>query len=288
MSKDLKKLKSLGAQKIHEDTHIALRYVQSVIYESFEGLTKVQFLGFISILEREYQLDLSLLKIKGLEYFEDDASHGKVFVVPEKKTNFAALYIIIVIVIFSLAIYESFDFTKTNLGTKALDNHAIVDAQKKISVNQEIDVLDEDISDENLTAVISELNTSIETNSSSEPENVIADKKEPEVATLFVLPEVKVDKTLSSIVIEPRVRVWIGYINKTDNKKTQAIVNKILTLDGTKEWLIVAGHGSIDITVNGEKTKYSSPKSVRYRYKDGILKELNIQEFKELNNGRLW
>lgn len=190
--------------------------------------------------------------------------------------------------IFSLAIYESFDFTKTNLGTKALDNHAIVDAQKKISVNQEIDVLDEDISDENLTAVISELNTSIETNSSSEPENVIADKKEPEVATLFALPEVKVDKTLSSIVIEPRVRVWIGYINKTDNKKTQAIVNKILTLDGTKEWLIVAGHGSIDITVNGEKTKYSSPKSVRYRYKDGILKELNIQEFKELNNGRLW
>lgn len=288
MSKDLKKLKSLGAQKIHEDTHIALRYVQSVIYESFEGLTKVQFLGFISILEREYQLDLSLLKIKGLEYFEDDASHGKVFVVPEKKTNFAALYIIIVIVIFSLAIYESFDFTKTNLGTKALDNHVIVDAQKKISVNQEIDVLDEDISDENLTAVISELNTSIETNSSSEPENVIADKKEPEVATLFALPEVKVDKTLSSIVIEPRVRVWIGYINKTDNKKTQAIVNKILTLDGTKEWLIVAGHGSIDITVNGEKTKYSSPKSVRYRYKDGILKELNIQEFKELNNGRLW
>lgn len=90
MSKDLKKLKSLGAQKIHEDTHIALRYVQSVIYESFEGLTKVQFLGFISILEREYQLDLSLLKIKGLEYFEDDASHGKVFVVPEKKNKFCS------------------------------------------------------------------------------------------------------------------------------------------------------------------------------------------------------
>jgi hypothetical protein len=278
MSKDLQKLKTLGAQKIHEDTHIALRYVQSVIHESFEGLTKVQFLGFISILEREYNLDLSSLKRKSLEYFEDeDTSDDTVFMVTEKKTNFAGLYIVIVLLIFLFAIYESFDFTKTNVSTKTIDNNAIVDAQKKISVKKKVAVIEKNIRDENLTVIVPKVNTVEELNTS-----VVIPITAPKVK------KIEVKKKIFSLVIKPRTKVWIGYINKTDHKKRQAIVKNILTLDATKEWLIAAGHGNINIVLNGKTTKYSAAHSVRYLYKNGTLKKLSIKEFKKLNNGRLW
>ena len=94
MSDGLDKLKAIGAQKIHEKTHIARIHVQAILHNSFEGITKIQFLGFISILEREYSVKLDELKARGLEYFggetsqESDDIEPHVFVTPKKKKSF--------------------------------------------------------------------------------------------------------------------------------------------------------------------------------------------------------
>jgi hypothetical protein len=89
MSDGLNKLKSIGAQKIHEKTHIARHHVQAVIHETFDDMTKIQLLGFISILEREYSVDLSDLKIKVQDFFSvtiaEDEQNAKVFVSPKKE-----------------------------------------------------------------------------------------------------------------------------------------------------------------------------------------------------------
>lgn len=279
MSKDLQRLKSLGAQKIHEDTHIPLSYVQSVIHESFEGLAKIQFLGFVSILEREYQLNLSALKIKGMNYLdEENLSDEKVFIVPEKKTNFAGLYIVIAIIIFSLAIYKSLNYNKANLNLKSVDNNTIINAQKKISITKKKKVITEILSDINITQ---ELNSSVEGNSSNEMIKIVA------IEEATVKKKIIVKKSLP-LVIKPRSKVWIGYINLTDKEKHQATVKDHLVLDSSKEWLIVTGHGNIDIVLKGKTKKYFAPKSVRFVYKNGNLKKLTIKEFKKLNNGRLW
>ena len=287
MSKDLQRLKSIGAQKICEDTHIPLSYVQNVIHESFEGLTKVQFLGFISILEREYQLNLSVLKTKGVNYFDEEKiSDEKVFKFPEKRTNFTGLYIVIVLIIFSLAIYKSLDYNKVNLNPKSIDNNTIIDAQEKISITKKNKVNVEFSSDINITQ---ELNNTVERNSSNEITNVL------EIEEVTVKKEIIVKKPVQIIVkkslplvIKPRSKVWIGYINLTDKEKHQATVKHNLTLDSSKEWLIVTGHGNINIVLNGETKKYFAPKSVRYLYKNGTLKKLSVKEFKKLNNGHLW
>jgi len=288
MGKELQRLKSLGAQKIHEDTHIALQHVQSVIHESFEGLTKIQFLGFVSILEREYQLDLSTLRTKGMNYFEEEnISNPKVFVVPEKKTNFTALYIVIVLIIFSVAIYKSLDYNKAN--SKPIDNSLIKDAQKKILTIKKEKLIVEVPSDINTTE---ELNTSVEENSTLEANSSVKTLQTPKIEEVTPKKEITVIKPLPlkilPLIIKPRSKVWIGYINLTDKKKHQAIVKHNLTLDSSKVWLIATGHGNINIVLNGKTKKYSNPKSVRYLYKNGKLKKLTVKEFKKLNNGRLW
>ena len=67
MSSGLEKLRSIGAQKIHEQTHIARQHAQALLHESFDDMSRIHFLGFISILEREYSVDLSDLKAKAVK-----------------------------------------------------------------------------------------------------------------------------------------------------------------------------------------------------------------------------
>ena len=72
MSEEIDRLQALGVQKLYEDTHIPVEHINSLLSENYEGFSKVQFVGFISILEREYNHEFSGMKAKGLEYFADD------------------------------------------------------------------------------------------------------------------------------------------------------------------------------------------------------------------------
>ena len=114
MNDGLAVLKEIGAQKIHNDTHISREYVQSIIHGSFEGLSSVHFVGFVSILEREYNIDLSELKAKGKEYFAEENIHSdkvkKVFVVPTQTNNNAKIYIWLGILIFLSVVYYTFGY----------------------------------------------------------------------------------------------------------------------------------------------------------------------------------
>jgi acyl carrier protein len=68
-----------------------------MLHETFDGLNSVQFVGFISILEREYNINLSELKAKGLEHFSEIKSKStkpkKVFVVPKRQKKIIRLCI---------------------------------------------------------------------------------------------------------------------------------------------------------------------------------------------------
>ena len=54
----LEKLREIGTHKIFERTHIAKKFVEDILNENFSSMNRVQFAGFLSILEREYNLDL--------------------------------------------------------------------------------------------------------------------------------------------------------------------------------------------------------------------------------------
>jgi len=275
MLKELDTLREIGAQKIYEDTHIALKYVQSVIHESFEDLDKIQFLGFVSILEREYKQDLSSLRQKGLDYFEteyvQEPINTEVFTIPKTKTRMTGLYIFIALIIFIVAIYFSFDFNAQTKSVTVVDNSAIENAPKNMLPEAQ-----------ELTVTI-DINTS-DANSSTEHMRKIQTK----VIEKQVLSKLIAEKKLSSLLVLPRSKVWIGYINVTDGIKKQTVIKHRLELDPSKEWLLSLGHGYVDMEVNAKKTKYSSAKNLRLRYADGKLENLSVSEFKKLNKGRLW
>jgi len=268
MDEELEKLQSLGAQKIYENTHIPIHHVQAMLHNNFDGFSKVQFIGFLSILEKEYHQELPLLKASGLAFFkekEGNAPQESFFIVSEKKSNNKVLLLSIFASIFALGLlYQFSGFSEPEKTESNLDNTLIQTAQESIviSENNFSDVNETNMSTASVVAV-EDINKS--------------DEK-----------QIAQEALTQSFKIKPRSKVWLGYIDVETNKKHQKTFSSELDLDPKKEWLLFFGHGYIDMYVDDELMKFGSHEFKRFLYKDGVLKTITTQEFKKLNRGRKW
>ena len=274
MSEDYDKLKAIGTQKIHEVTHISRSHIQAVLHKTYDDMTKIQFSGFISILEREYSLDLSELREGGLAYFDEIAlqaneSHD-LFTPSKQKSRNALYYIFITIVIFVAVVYFSIDSSsKASVKSQDVDESLIVSAQETIQVAQEEKVIEEkkEVIEEKID--IPEVKV-----------EVVKEKTEP-------VKSVKVVE-IKSFIIKPKANLWLSYKDLDTGKNHQTTTRKELKLDPKKTWLLTFGHGYLNIKIDGKTTKYSDKNTIRFVYKDGVMNKIDYQKFQELNAGGKW
>ena len=280
MSDGLQKLKEIGAQTIHNETHISREYVQAIIHEHFEGLQNVQFVGFVSILEREYNVDLSDLKVKGRLHFaeeiEKQAEAKKVFVVAQRQKSSSGIYMGLGLIVVSAFLFYNFVYlNSTNPEIDTTYNENIEKTIEKVKVIEEKKLVEV----ENIV----ETNTStIELKEESIEEVAEVSEAEPEVI------EAEIVEVVNSLKILPKRKIWGGYINIKTNQKYQDVFRKEFALDITKDWLLLFGPGTVYLEVNGEKKKFASKQNMRFKYLNGTFKKINVTEFKSLNKGRKW
>ncbi len=268
MNEACETLKSIGIQKIHEDTHISRADIEALIDERYHDLNKVQLLGFVSILQREYGVDLSGLKNNALAYYRENEvgknSGSGVFVVAKKAKNSSPIYVVIIVVIFLVAVLLSVSFNSKEdvVEVQSVENRKIQEVKKEIESSQ----LEENVSDVN--------SSTFEEDGSNEEELVIEEKVE----------EVK----LQAFTIKAKSKVWIGYIDVETNKKYTKTLKETLVLNRDSEWILILGHSAVLIRANGIDYKFSSKKQLRLHYKDGVITRITAEEFKKLNRGRKW
>ncbi len=270
MSEGYEELKHVGIQKIHEDTHISRAHIEIVLNERFEELNKIQFVGFLSILEREYSIDLESLRLKAVEYYQQQGNTLKdnsgVFVVAEKNKKSFLSYIVIIIVIFIIAIVASINYSSedTTVEIQSIENKIIEDVKKKIKKQ------DLNIADDNLSVV--DLNVS--------EEKVVKEEIPVEVEK----------EALKPFTITAKSKVWVGYIDIKTNKKYTKTVKKgsDLSFERNKDWLVILGHSSVKIEANAKNYSFRTKGQLRLLYKDGIVTQISLREFKKLNRGRKW
>jgi len=262
MNEGLEKLRSIGAQKIHEQTHIAHRYVQAILHESFDDLGKVQLMGFISILEREYGVTLEELKKNACDYYmiqeksivQNEPAYKQELLKSSQRDN-TKLYTLVIFALLIGGVLFGYVFFSHN-SQEALSQHK--KQEHTIEVKEEKHALkskkeESNISQENNTSSVEEID--------------------------------KIDKILKII---PKSKVWVGYIDLENDKKVQTTTIDPLELNGTKEYLLSFGHGYIKIETQEGIQKFTVPHPVKFHYKDGVLERLSIQEFKQYNKGKLW
>jgi hypothetical protein len=134
MSEELHKLQRIGAQNIYEKTHIPILHIHEILQSDFSSFSRVQFLGFISILEREYTEDLSEHKAFGLNYFNELGKNDSdsLSIESEEKQSKKNLYIGIVIVLFIVVVLKYEVFTQKVKEIK-VDNTLVHNVKKTIT-----------------------------------------------------------------------------------------------------------------------------------------------------------
>jgi len=265
----LEKLKSIGAHKIFETTHIARKYVQDILNEDFSSMGKVQFSGFIKILEREYNVDLQdLVLAYGIVPKETQEVNKEPFVVTSaeedsnagnKKNLYIALGVVLVVILF---IVMNFSDSPQKANTE---------------IKQEASVA---VSELNNTTIEQAKNT-LNSLDNTSLEN-IQGKEEPQ-------EEVAVEPVhTTKFIITPRSKLWIGIIDLDTFKRTQKLGSVPFELNADKEWLLVMGHGYVGFEVNEEEKNFSDKNKVWFSYENGILTKITRSEFKEKNRGKAW
>ncbi|OHD96796.1 MAG: hypothetical protein A3E21_03480 [Sulfurimonas sp. RIFCSPHIGHO2_12_FULL_36_9] len=277
MSSGFEKLKSIGVQKIHEATHISRAHIQGILQENFEDMNSVQLAGFISILEREYSVDLSELKNKAKEHFKNSSHSVKkakavnVFLAHKKKKRLTLTYIISGVAFVGLI--AIFIISSSSDDVVKVDNSVIESAQSNISVAQ------------------SEQNSTVVDKNSTLDEEKLEEPSSSPVPIEVVNPEAAAPKAAiqaPSFKIMPNSKVWMGYIDLATGARNQKIFSDELLLDPAKEWLLFIGHGQMNIEINGVTTSFNNKNSMRFLYKNSELKEIDSKEFKNLNSGKAW
>ena len=297
MSYGSDKLHEIGIQKIHIDTHITLMHINAILNEDFAVINRVQFLGFLSILEREYDIDLSDIRVDGEEFYKqqkDSTSddNNSVFITTGNNKTFKVLYISIGLILFLTAVLFTINYQFDSKSKDVSVDNRVINEVKKSIIDEKPKKKDEFIP----PIIKPKPQIKIE----EQPKKRVLEAKKTTIQEEPVSAKIKKEKTkpkkilkkvvepIKPLVVFPKRKLWIGYIDVVKNKKYQKIIKKPLTLDGNKKWLLFLGHGNVNIEVNGKLKEYKTKDSLRFAYKNGKIKRVTLGEFKKINRGNRW
>ena len=255
MQKQYNALDEISIDTIYEHTHITKKTINLILNKEFDSISPVQFNGFVTIIEREFKIDLTELKIeynlsKQIKIEESTQELAPVAKKESHKNKYITLAIIS-LVLLSLFIYMFTTSKKANLNVE-LNNSSIKAAKEKIETIKTTPIV-----------VEQKVYTS---SSSSEAEK----------------------KVIKQIRIIPKSKLWVGIINLESNKKRQLTTSEAIELNASHNYLFAFGHGYLSIALDDNTTEFSEKRNVRFKYENHTLTQISLSEFKALNRGKNW
>ncbi|HEX5624360.1 MAG TPA: hypothetical protein VFX57_07975 [Sulfuricurvum sp.] len=271
--KTFEDLQNMGTNVIHEQTHIARHKLESMLNKSFGELTRVQFMGFVSILEREYGIDLSTLRDEYNQYIEvnPDLLMAKESVVLQAQSRSRQKWVIGGIIAIGLLI------ALASMMQGRLTSAPQEEVMKLSSAT--VEVVDQN-SDQNSSAEINmtAAAAAVEMNATgAKYEHNVTMEADPAAMTLG-----------NGVTIKPLSKVWIGMMDLATGEKTQKITKDPIALDSSKSWLLIFGHGRLEITTSEGKKTLKERNTVWFSYENGMLTQLSHDQFTAKNNGTNW
>lgn len=270
-------LQALGTEKIHERTHISRDKIELVLTKSYAQIGRVQFMGYVSILEREYDIDLSNIKEEYTQFCQSNPTilAPKQSVILQAASNSKPKWIVagtLLIIILMIGGY----FLQGKMSAAPSEDVMNL-TTSSVQVVEQNDTAGAETNETNITASVAK----VETNQST------ANTLQPMVST-------QQNETLASTATDqqtailPQFKVWYGIIDLESGKKIQGITIDPIVIDPTKTLLIVLGHGRVELTSAEGKKVLNDKNTVHFMCEKGVLKQITQQEFIERNGGKNW
>ncbi|MBP1681803.1 MAG: rane protein [Proteobacteria bacterium] len=307
MDNDIRVLEKIGLQEVCKRTHIEVKQLEYMINNQYDKLNKINTLGFIKILSREYKLDLTDWLEGFHDYWaehkaEEDSSKEKIFIRaksdrPYKKAAWLFLLIFLIAGVFGLfSIFKiEIDFDVMSLldkakietnQTSAFQSAPVVqEAATSLGVKVEERVIETNSSNSTVQAVVVSIDENLtrkteanDTNATNIPLSMLP---ESNTTLLNTVPK-------NNAIIAPIRRIWIGIVNLETFARKESSNDQNITIDLNKRQIIKTGNGFFKLSYDGSIEDFTEQGSTRFLVENGTMKKISEEKFIELNRGKNW
>ncbi len=300
MQKNLEYLKSLDINDIQDKTHISMSSLEAILSRSYDKLERIHFSGFISILEREYQVDLSDVRSEYAALYpkhstDQSAQVNLIANEPSSNKSYKGWFILLLLLVLALAgffIADKYMLNTSKFSWMGEVNNSQIDAAKE---NMHNNTTVKPYLTKTKEAKVAQVTPKQETKIVDVvPKSAVAEVDGVEVIQTQPIAEGEIISQTSGVsyndqvTIIPRKKVWIGLIELPSMKKKNILTDQEVKLDDTKDWLIAFGHAEVDIQQDSELLNFKGAKPIYFIYEYGTLRQIDRAEFKELNQGKIW
>jgi hypothetical protein len=272
-------LEENSIESISKKTNISTDNLQKLFERDFSALKKVQALGFLSILERDYGLDLSALKQECKDYFSGDEEDLKIAVYQAKpkgrgKWLFFIFLLLLLGVVASLMVYN---YTMQN------DKKGI-----QMFLTQEM-VLDEVNTSENIPEdMVANGTISKDELKEVQDESLVFEDSDSTRIIDDSINDNNAEAISTHITITPKYKLWFGIYDMVSGESSHQIVKAPVELEVNQNLLIATSKAAFSIGINDNTTGYKDFKEHYFMLRDGKFSEIKREEFLELNGPKKW
>jgi len=302
-------LENSSIKEMSQKTMISEENLEYLVDMNFGAIKKVKTLGFISIIEREYGIDLSDIRDEALAFYlknreEPNYYVSKLIDTEEKKGKSKLLLFILFLALISASWYFLTQFDKKHLheyipfiGENTFENFM---SDKNTSTEA---TPISSLSIANIDKVKKEKESKKDDNEESEAsvELVVANNKKEETKetnqqytikedaniSIEAKPLTKENKQIVSIV--PSSRLWFGIVDIETKQRDHFSIAQAYALDVTTQtWLVATSSASFSLKQGDENKEFSDDKEHYFKISKDDITELSKDEYVEQGGWSQW
>ncbi len=304
MDNDVKVLEKIGLKEVSTKTHIEVKQLAYILNAQYDKLNKINTLGFVKILSREYDIDFTEWLEGYHDYWaeqdnEEDTQSNKIFICARSDRSYkkAAWFFLLMVLIagafFVVSVFKIdvgipsiIDKVKTEIPqtNNAYQSASVVkEATTSLGVKVEERIIETNSTNSSIEAVVVSIDENLTRKAESNESNATAPIPEIQTNT-----PIKSDVNTSKAMILPMKRIWVGIVNLETNTRKESSSDHNITIDLHQKQIIKTGHGFFKLSYDGNVEDFKEQGSTRFLVENGTLQKISEEKFVELNRGKNW
>ena len=295
-------LEENSIKAISQKTKISEDNLENLLANRFEKLKKIKTMGFISIIEREYNADLSALREDAQEYYAEvgeDTSITLGMPIIEEKKGTSKIFLLIILGLLGYATwYFLTQFDKKHLSELIpfVDEATIesfvghdenqADVVEELSITK-VSTKEAEVAKEETVKTVEETPAAITAEVITDDESVVVAETVTDIAPTTQTETEPMTTKMVSIV--PVSRLWFGVIDMETNKRDHFSISDSYELNTSdKTWLVATSSAPFSLKEADATKEFNDAKEHYFKIDKNGVEVLNKNEYVALGGWAQW